>query len=575
VRLSRLFGSTLRETPAEAQMTSHQLLLRAGMIRQVATGIYAYLPLGWRVLRKIEDILRDEMNAIGGQEMRMPSAQPAELWQQTGRYSEAGPVLARFRDRTLRELVLGITHEEVVTYLAQREIHSYRQLPFMVYQIQTKFRDEPRSRGGLIRAREFTMKDAYSFHADQDDLDAYYPQMFRAYENAFRRCGVDAVAVEADPGLMGGAASHEFMALHEGGEDTLVLCDQCGYAANAESAVARRERDPAGPELPLEEVATPGTATIEEVAGFLSVTPRQTLKAIFYVAQGELAFVVIRGDLEVNEAKLASLLGVSDLRLANQPEVEEAGIVAGYASPVGQAGKVKIVADESVNWGSNFVAGANKAGCHLLNVNHPRDFQVDVLGDIAAVQDGDACLRCGGRLKSVRGIELGHIFKLGTRYSELMGATFLDRAGQSGPLVMGCYGIGLGRLMAAVVEQGHDHRGMVWPLSIAPYHFHLLALGDEQATVHVAESLYHTLHDGGCEILYDDRNESAGVKFNDADLIGIPFRLTVGSRSLRAGGVEIKRRDAEEGEIVPVEKLIEKVPELVGRSDWRPAPPHP
>lgn len=566
MRLSNLFGSTLREIPAEAQMTSHQLLLRAGMIRQVATGIYAYLPLGWRVLRKIEDILRDEMNAVGGQEMRMPSAQPAELWQETGRYSEAGPVLASFRDRAQRELVLGITHEEVVTYLARREIHSYRQLPFVVYQIQTKFRDEPRSRGGLIRAREFTMKDAYSFHVDQADLDAYYPRMYRAYESTFRRCGVEAVAVEANPGLMGGAASHEFMALNDGGEDTLILCDQCGYAANAESAVTRREQEPGDPERPLEEVATPGTTTIEDVASFLGITPRQTLKAIFYVAEGELAFVVIRGDLEVNETKLASLLKVSDLRLAEQQEVEEAGIVAGYASPIDQAGKVKVVADESVNWSSNFVAGANKAGYHLCNVNHPRDFEVDVLGDIAAVQDGDPCLRCGGRLQAARGIELGHIFKLGTRYSELMGATFLDRAGQTRSLVMGCYGIGIGRLMAAVVEQCHDDHGIVWPLSVAPYHFHLIGLGDEAKIVDTAESLYHTLQSKGCEILYDDRNESAGVKFNDADLIGIPFRLTVGSRSLRAGGVEIKRRDAEEDEIVSLEGLEEKVTALVGRS---------
>ena len=566
MRLSNLFGSTLREIPAEAQMTSHQLLLRAGMIRQVATGIYAYLPLGWRVLHKIEDILRDEMNAVGGQEMRMPSAQPAELWQETGRYSEAGPVLASFRDRAQRELVLGITHEEVVTYLARREIHSYRQLPFVVYQIQTKFRDEPRSRGGLIRAREFTMKDAYSFHVDQADLDGYYPRMYRAYESSFRRCGVEAVAVEANPGLMGGAASHEFMALNDGGEDTLILCDQCGYAANAESAVTRREEKPGDSERPLEEVATPGTTTIEDVASFLGITPRQTLKAIFYVAEGKLAFVVIRGDLEVNETKLASLLKVSDLRLAEQQEVEEAGIVAGYASPINQAGKVKVVADESVNWGSNFVAGANKAGYHLCNVNHPRDFEVDVLGDIAAVQDGDPCLRCGGRLQAARGIELGHIFKLGTRYSELMGATFLDKAGQTRPLVMGCYGIGIGRLMAAVVEQCHDDHGIVWPLSVAPYHFHLIVLGDEAKIVDTAESLYHSLQSKGCEILYDDRNESAGVKFNDADLIGIPFRLTVGSRSLRAGGVEIKRRDAEEDEIVSLQGLEEKVPALVSRS---------
>jgi prolyl-tRNA synthetase len=566
LRLSKLFGSTLREVPADAQMRSHQLLLRAGMIRQVATGIYAYLPLGWRVLRKIEDILRDEMNAVGGQEIRMPSAQPAELWQETGRYSEAGSVLARFRDRAQRELVLGITHEEVVTYLARREIHSYRQLPFVVYQVQTKFRDEPRSRGGLIRAREFIMKDAYSFHADHADLDVYYPQMYRAYASTFRRCGVEAVAVEASPGLMGGAGSHEFMALNDDGEDTLIMCGECDYAANAESAVARRGQGQGEPARSLEEVATPGMTTIDDVASYLGITPRQTLKAIFYVAEGELAFVVIRGDLEVNEAKLAGLLGVTDLRLAEQQEVEEAGIVAGYASPIGLAAQVKVVADESVNWGSNFVAGANKAGYHLCNVNHPRDFEVDVLGDIAAVQDGDPCPSCEGRLHAARGIELGHIFKLGTRYSELMGATFLDKAGEPRPLVMGCYGIGVGRLMAAIVEQRHDNRGIVWPLSVAPYHFHLLVLGDEREIVDTAESLYHTLQNQGCEILYDDRNESAGVKFNDADLIGIPFRLTVGPRSLKTGGIEIKRRDAAEGEVIPLERLEERVQELLGRT---------
>jgi prolyl-tRNA synthetase len=564
LRLSKLFGNTLREVPAEAQMASHRLLLRAGMIRQVATGIYSYLPLGWRVLRKIEDILREEMNAIGGQEMRMPSAQPAELWQETGRYSEAGPVLARFRDRAQRELVLAITHEEVVTYLARREIRSYRQLPFMVYQMQTKFRDEPRSRGGLIRAREFTMKDGYSFHAHQDDLDAYYPRVYQAYQNIFRRCGAETVAVEADPGLMGGSTSHEFMSLNNAGEDTLILCDGCGYAANAESAVANRERGTTESDHPVEEVATPGVTTIEDLASYLDVTPEQTLKAIFYIAQGELVFVVIRGDLEVNESKLINLLQVTELRLAEQEEVENAGIVAGYASPVRQPRKVRIVADESIGWGSNFVAGANKTGCHLRNVNYPRDFQVDLLADIATVRDGDRCMQCGGLLRATRGIEMGHIFKLGTKYSELMEATFLDSEGQSQPLVMGCYGIGTGRLMAAVVEQCHDDDGIVWPTSIAPYHIHLIALGDKPEIADAATSLYSDLSCRGFELLYDDRDERAGVKFHDADLIGIPVRITVSTRSLSAGGVEVKSRSAPTGDVVSPDEVEDRVRAILG-----------
>ena len=564
MRLSKLFGNTLREVPAEAQMVSHRLLLRAGMIRQVATGIYSYLPLGWRVLRKIEDILREEMNAIDGQEMRMPSAQPAELWQETGRYSEAGPVLARFRDRADRELVLGITHEEVATYLARREIHSYRQLPFMIYQMQTKFRDEPRSRGGLIRAREFTMKDGYSFHAHQDDLDAYYPRVYHAYQNIFRRCGVETVAVQADPGLMGGAASHEFMALNDDGEDTLILCDGCGYAANAENAVASRERGTTESDRPVEEIATPGVTTIEDLASYLNVSPDKTLKAIFYIAQEELVFVVIRGDLEVNDSKLANLLQVTELRLAEQAEVGKAGIVAGYASPAGQPGNVRIVADESIGCGSNFVAGANKAGYHLRNVNYPRDFQVDLLADIATVREGDQCMRCGGLLRAARGIELGHIFKLGTKYSELMAATFLGTEGQSQSLVMGCYGIGTGRLMAAVVEQCHDDNGIVWPTSIAPYHIHLIALGDDPEISDAATSLYSDLGERGFELLYDDRDERAGVKFYDADLIGLPVRITVGARSLSAGGVEIKSRSAPTGGVVSPFEVEDRVRAMLG-----------
>jgi prolyl-tRNA synthetase len=462
-------------------------------------------------------------------------------------------------------LVLGITHEEVVTDLARREVHSYRQLPFMVYQIQTKFRDEPRSRGGLIRTREFTMKDGYSFHADQADLDAYYTRIYEAYLNIFQRCGAQVVPVEADPGLMGGVASHEFMALNEAGEDTVIMCEECDYAANAENAQARRSPAAGEPPDQLEEVATPGMTTIEQVADYVGVTPEQTLKAIFYAAEGEVVFAIIRGDLEVNEAKLARLLGVSDLALATPEEVDDADITAGYASPVGHVGRVRIVADQSIQWGSNFVAGANREGYHLRNVNYPRDFEVDLLGDLAAVQDGDTCDRCGGVLRAARSIELGHIFKLGTRYSELLSATFLDVDGESRPLVMGCYGIGTGRLMSTVVEQSHDERGIIWPPAIAPLQIHLLTLGTDEQTVETAESLYADLSARGYEVLYDDRDESAGVKFNDADLIGIPLRLTISPRSLGAGGVEAKLRSSAEQEIIPLPGLEKRIRDLLGQ----------
>lgn len=563
MRLSKLFGNTLREVPAEAEMISHQLLLRAGMIRQLAAGIYSYLPLGWRVPQKIEDIIREEMNAIDGQEMQMPSVHPAELWQETGRYSEAGPVLVRFRDRNQRELVLGITLEQVITDLARREISSYRQLPFMVYQIQTKFRDEPRSRGGLVRLREFAMKDGYSFHADQADLDAYYPRVYQAYLNSFHRCGLEVLVVEARPGMMGGGASHEFMLVNEAGEDTLVVCDHCGYAANVESALAQRTEIPKEQERDVEEVATPGMTTIEELAGYLGVKREQTLKAIFYMAGDQLIFVIIRGDLEVNETKVAHLVGTADLRLALEEEVERMSIVAGYASPVGLQAKVKIVADESIRSGGNFAAGGNKAGYHLRNVNYPRDFQVDLLGDIAAVREGDPCAHCGKELRLTRGIELGHIFKLGTKYSEALGATFLDREGQKRPLFMGCYGIGTERVMAAVIEQSHDEQGIIWPPSIAPYHIHLIALGTNPQVVETAESLYEELQTKGYETLYDDRDDTAGVKFNDADLRGIPLRLTISPRTLEAAGVEVKLRQDKEYQVVTLQDLEHAIHKLL------------
>jgi prolyl-tRNA synthetase len=571
LRLSKLFGRTLREVPADAETVSHQLSLRAALVRQISTGIYSYLPLAWRVLKKIEQIMREEMDAIGGQDMMMPVVHPAEIWQATNRWNEIGPELARFKDRNRRDMVLAMTHEEVVAHLLRTEINSYRQLPVMFYHIQTKFRDEPRSRGGLIRAREFTMKDAYSCHASEEDMDRFYPSMYQAYVNIFRRCGLETVTVEADSGIMGGSASHEFMVLSEAGEDTLIRCSACDYQANAERAAfvkpvytAQQCRDQGCEELPVEEVATPDCKTIQELADYLGVATHQTLKAVFYATWSQIIFAIIRGDLEVNETKLSKALGAPpDLHVATEEELAEAGIVAGYASPVGlkfAVSGVKVVADDSIQMGVNFVAGANKEGYHCKNVNYPRDFSVDILTDIALARAGDACPQCSGPLTVARGIEVGHLFKLGTKYSEGAGATFLDKDGQAKPIVMGSYGIGTGRLMAAVIEQNHDEKGIIWPLSIAPYHIHLMSLGTGDAkVVEKAEELCADLQARGYEVLYDDRDESAGVKFNDADLIGIPLRLTISARNLKQNGVEAKLRWEEKAEIVPLEGLYERI----------------
>jgi prolyl-tRNA synthetase len=467
-------------------------MLRAGMIRKLAAGIYTYLPLARRVLHKIEGIIREEMDAIGGLEITMPMIHPAELWAETGRLQDFGPILGRFRDRAGREMVLGPTHEEVITDLARREIRSWRQLPLMFYQIQTKFRDEPRPRGGLIRAREFTMKDGYSFHESKEDLDRFYLQVYQAYLNIFRRCGLSVVPVEADPGLMGGSESHEFMLPSPYGEDSFIQCENGDYAANLEGAASLKDEDPPEPLLPLEEVATPGCYTIEAVANFLGIPTRKTAKAVFYRAGEELVFVVIRGDLEVNEAKLARALRRPDLRPATEEEIAEIGAVPGYASPIGiRRNGVKVVVDDSIPKAKNLVAGANREGFHLRNVNFPRDFQADIVADVAVARDGDCCPRCGGRLRVHRAIELGHIFKLGTKYSEAMGATFLDRDGKPRPLIMGCYGIGVGRLLAAVIEAHHDEEGIIWPENLAPFQVivsvldpkdpALLGLGEELA----------------------------------------------------------------------------------------------
>jgi prolyl-tRNA synthetase len=566
MRLSNLFGQTLREIPADAELVSHQLCLRAGLIRQLAAGIYAYMPLGWRVLRKIEQIMREEMDAIGGQDMSMPVVHPAELWKATGRYQAPAPgaTLLRFKDRSDHDMVLAMTHEESVAELLRREVKSYRQLPFMCYHIQTKFRDEPRTRGGLIRTREFTMKDAYSCHTSMESIREYYPSMYQAYVNIFERCGVGAVAVAADSGVMGGSISHEFMVPSEVGEGTFVQCDQCDYVASDERAQFTKPAGVEGPELPAEAVATPGCKTIDQVAAYLKVPTRQTLKAVFYTTdQGKVIFAVIRGDLEINQVKLSNALGGAELRASTDEELQAAGIVAGYASPVGLDG-VRVIADESITMGANFVAGANREGFHLQNVNYPRDFEVDTLTDIALAVTGVQCSQCEGNLHAQHGIEVGHIFQLGTRYSEAVGALFLDRDGQQKPIVMGSYGIGTGRLMATIIEVHHDDKGIIWPESVAPFRFHLLSLGaTEPGIADRAEELYARLVKGGYQVLYDDRDESAGVKFADADLIGIPWRLTVSRRTLAKDGVELKRRSESESRLVKLTEIDDMVSQLV------------
>jgi prolyl-tRNA synthetase len=563
VRFSKLFGKTLRQAPAEAESVSHQLLLRAGMIAQEAAGIYSYLPLGWRVLKKIESVIREEMDEAGGQELMLPVLQPFELWEQSGRYVSFGKSLFTLTDRKEHTLALGPTHEEVITDLVHRYVQSYRELPLLLYQIQVKLRDEPRPRGGLLRVREFIMKDLYSFDADEAGLDKSYQSMCQAYSNIYARLGLPSLIVEADSGAIGGKDSHEFMVITETGEDEVIYCSSCGYAANVEKAQFAKTRGNAEPPLSLEEVATPETKTIEEVAGFISVPTNQTLKAVFYFADGEFVFVIVRGDLEVNETKLRNALKCSELRLAMEGEVNGAGLVAGFASPIGVKG-VKVVADDSITLGSNFIVGANKPGYHFRNANYPRDFQVDLMADLALAQSGDSCPKCGGELSSARGIEVGHVFKLGTFISERFGASFLDNDGISRPIVMGCYGIGLGRLLAAIVEQSHDNKGIIWPLSVAPYQVYLCPLSlKKSAVLPTAEKIYQELQKEGIEVLLDDRDDSPGVKFNDADLLGIPLRLTLSPRTLQSQSVEAKWRTEKEAQLLPLDNFAVRVKKLL------------
>ena len=556
MRLSRMFGKTLRSEPAEAESISHRLMLKAGMVHQVSAGVYSYMPLAWRVLRKIENIIREEMNAAGGQEVRMPVIQPLELWETSGRASAFGDNLFKLQDRRGRPLCLAPTHEEVITQMAIQHIHSYKDMPQMPYQIQTKLRDEPRPRAGLMRVREFDMKDLYSMDVDQAGLDVSYDKMVQAYRNIYRRCGLPALAVEADSGAIGGKDSHEFILIAESGEDQIVQCPGCGFAANMERASGVKPDQPRTGPLPLEEVATPGVKTIKGLAEFIGVPESKTLKAVFYTADSEIVFVVIRGDLEVNDVKLKNLLHTTDLRLATDEEVKSAGLVAGSASPVGR-GDLKCIADDSIELGDNFVVGANKPDTHLLNANYPRDFRADAITDIAEVEAGQGCTQCGTPLTITRGIEVGHVFKLGTFFSESFGAYYSDSEGQQKPIVMGCYGIGVGRLMAAAMEQNHDEHGIVWPLPIAPYQVHICGLSlDRPGVAEAADQLYESLEAAGLEVLYDDRDESPGVKFNDADLLGIPVRLTVSPRNLKQDAVEITDRSTLQKRMGPLSNAV-------------------
>ena len=559
MRMSKLLLKTLREPPSEAELASHRLLLRAGLATPLAAGLYCFTPLGWRVMRRIENIIREEMDLSGAQEVHLPALQPIENWQQTGRAEAMGQTLFRLADRKERGFVLGPTHEEVMSFLASRTIQSYRDLPVTLYQIQTKFRDEQRPRGGLVRLREFTMKDAYSFDTDWDTLDASYNAAFAAYIRIFERAGVPVIPVAADSGAIGGKESQEFIFLTDDGEDEILLCPGCGYAANAEKADFQRPPAIEATAADMEKVATPGIKTIPDLATFLKIEQRQTNKAVFYRVDGNPVFVAIRGDLEVNEIKLRNTLKAKELEPMDEAMTRASALVAGSASAVGLTG-MRIVADSSAVEATNLVAGANEDGFHLLNTNHGRDWKADIVADIALARRGDACATCGTALETRRGMEMGHVFKLGTVYSEAIGVNYLDESGARHPAVMGCYGIGLERMLAAIIEANHDANGITWPASVAPYDVHIVALNLDQTPVAEAvAALEAALVGAGLSALIDDRDESAGIKFKDADLIGIPFRVTVSPRALEKGGVELRNRRSGQTEVVAIADAVAQI----------------
>ncbi len=562
MRLSKLVGRRIKEDPKDAKTVSHKFLVRGGYVRAVSAGIYSLLPAGKRVIEKIEAIIRDEMNKIDGQEVLMPVVLPAELWEESGRYGSVGAELLRFRDRNNKPMILGMTHEEAVVHLARTELTSYKQLPAMLYQIQTKYRDEARPRAGLIRVREFTMKDAYSFHTDQADLEKYYKRCHEAYERIFRRLGMkNVLSIEANSGMMGGAVSHEFMALCDCGEDTIFYSPDRRYRANREVAKAAWKFEKPSETLALEKVHTPNCKTIEEVADFLKVKAENTGKVVFYqnAITGELICALIRGDFEVNESKLANAAQAPELKFADDESIRNAGCVPGFASIIGiDPKKMKMIVDRSAAESGNLVVGANEADYHYINFNYERDCDTSasIVTDIATVREGDPCPLTGEPLKMERGIEVGNIFQLGTKYSKPMGCNYLDVNGKSNPMIMGCYGIGVGRAMASVIEQSCDEYGPIWPISIAPWQVEIVAIGYDKADVKAAaDKLYDDLRASGVEVLFDDRGEKPGFMFSDADLLGIPFRVVVSPKTLAENCAEFRRRDCRDAERITLDSV--------------------
>lgn len=557
--MSQLYSPTLRETPSEAEIISHKLMLRAGLMRRTAAGVYAFLPLGLRVIRKVEQIIREEMNGIDGQEVLLPIVQPAELWEESGRWKEYGDEMFRLRDRQGRQFCLGPTHEEIITALVRSEIRSYRQLPLRLYQIQNKYRDEMRPRFGLMRGREFIMKDMYSFDRDNESLDESYWAAYHAYKRIFKRCGVDAHPVEADSGAIGGDVTHEFMVLAESGEDLVLFCAKCEYAANAERAEGVREAIKEGEQpdwAEVETVHTPSASTIEQISQFLGVKPEDCIKTLIYLADGKPVAALVRGDHNLNEIKLRKFLKCQELELADEETIfKVTGARVGFAGPVGL--DIPLYADYAIEHMRNAVVGANKDDHHRINANLERDFAVREFADLRETQPGDPCPRCSGTLEGARGVEVGQVFKLGTKYSDAMGATFLDENGKETPLIMGCYGIGVGRTVAAVIEKNYDEDGIIWPLSIAPYQVIVVPVSmKDSAQAEAAKKLYEELKASGIEVVLDDRDERPGVKFKDADLIGFPIRVTIGSKSLENGEMEITFRRTKEKTSLPIDEVV-------------------
>ncbi len=566
MRYSQFFLPTLKESPAEAEIASHKLMLRAGMIRKLASGLYTFLPLGLRSLRKVENIIRQEMNRAGAQELLMPLVQPAELWKESGRWDHYGRELLRFKDRHDRDFCLGPTHEEVITDLMRKHIRSYRDLPLNLYQIQTKFRDEIRPRFGIMRSREFIMKDAYSFSPDEESLDEIYQAMYQAYCNIFERCGLDFRPVEADTGSIGGHASHEFMVLADTGEDAIACCTSCSFAANTELAPVRRPEHMEGFQAGTREmkvVETPGKKTVEEVTKFLDRKTHELLKTLIFLADEKPVAVLIRGDHELNEVKLKNVLGAQEIEMADAETVERTtGAAVGFAGPIGLRPGVRVVGDYAISGMKDFVTGANRKDAHLTGVNWKRDAAPPELFDLRVITRDDPCPRCGGRIEIKRGIEVGHIFKLGTKYSEIMGATFLDSTGKEKPIIMGCYGIGVGRTVAAAIEQNHDERGIVFPAPLAPFHVIISVMNvKDSEMMSAALNISSALEEKGKEVLVDDRKERPGVKFKDAELIGIPTRITVGKKLKKEGVVELTDRKTGRTEEMPPEEVLSKLGE--------------